>query len=100
MVKERGVSEVDEGSVFMADKAVIVVPLDCADGPVTLGACWAALAFGVALLAAGLGGLGEDTVPPAEAATIEGAWTRTCPPIGRTVCICVGPAFTRLITLC
>ncbi len=101
MVKERGVgfSDVEEGSVLMADTAVMVVAVNAADVAVTFGACWAALAFGVALLAAGLGGLGEGKVP-AEAATIEGAWTRTCPPIGRTVCICVGPAFTRLTTPC
>ena len=95
-----GVSEVTEGSVLMAETAVIVVDAAAAAVvAVTLGACWAALAFGVALLAAGLGGRGVGRTP-AEAPTIVGVWSRTCPPIGRTVCTCVGPAFTRLTTLC
>jgi hypothetical protein len=102
MVKAIGAgdSEVMEGSVLIVETAVIVVEAAAAVVvAVTLGACWAALAFGVALLAAGLGGRGAGRVP-AEAPTIVGVWSRTCPPIGRTVCICVGPAFTRLTTLC
>lgn len=74
MVKERGVvpSVAPEGSVLIVDAAVMVVDAPvAADVAITLGACWAALALGTVLLAAGRGGRGEETVP-AEAPTIEG----------------------------